>query len=109
MTPLATSAVVLSVSLLLGGAAHAEDYLLTIKNHQFVPKELLLPAGQRVKILVKNQDASPAEFESSDLNREKVIAANGEITVYVGPLDPGRYAIFDDFHRETTAGVIVAK
>jgi len=95
--------------MLLGGAAYAEDYLLTIKNHQFTPKELVIPAGQRAKIIVRNQDATPAEFESSDLNREKVVGANGEITLFVGPLDAGRYGFFDDFHRETTTGVIIAK
>jgi plastocyanin len=80
-----------------------------MKNHQFTPKELLVPAGQKVKITVRNQDATPAEFESSDLNREKVVSANSEISVFVGPLDPGRYVFFDDFHRETTSGVIIAK
>jgi len=101
--------IALSLSMLLGGAAYAEDYLLTIKNHQFTPKELVIPAGQRAKIIVRNQDATPAEFESSDLNREKVVGANGEITLFVGPLDAGRYGFFDDFHRETTTGVIIAK
>ncbi len=99
----------LSASLLLGGTAQAEDYVLTLKNHAFMPRELVLPAGQRVKITVRNQDATPAEFESSDLNREKVVAANSEINVFVGPLDPGHYGFFDDFHRDTTTGVIVAK
>ncbi len=30
-------------------------------------------------------------------------------TVYVGPLDKGRYAFFDDFHRATGNGVLVAE
>ncbi len=97
------------VSLLFVAAAHAEDFVITIKDHQFAPKELTVPAGQKVKLIIKNQDATPAEFESSDLNREKVVGANGEITVFVGPLDAGRYAYFDDFHRATTTGVIIAK
>ena len=91
------------------GMAHAEDYLLTLQGHQFAPKELSVPAGQRVKIVVRNQDATPAEFESSDLNREKIVAAHSEITVFVGPLDAGRYGFFDDFHRDTTTGVLIAK
>lgn len=99
----------LSACLLFSVAAHAEDYVLTLKNNQFSPKVLNVPAGQKVKITVKNQDATPAEFESSDLNREKVVGANSEITIFIGPLNAGSYGFFDDFHRETTTGTIVAK
>lgn len=90
-------------------AARAEDYVITLKDHQFAPQELTVPAGQKVKIIVRNQDATFAEFESSDLNREKVVAGNSEIFMYIGPLDAGRYGYFDDYHRTTTTGVIVAK
>ena len=89
--------------------AHADDYVITLKNNQFSPKELTIPAGEKVKITVKNTDATPSEFESSDLNREKVVGANSEIIVYIGPLDPGSYGYFDDFHRDTTTGTIIAK
>jgi hypothetical protein len=94
---------------LLSTTAYADDYVLTMKDHQFVPKELTIPADQKVKIIVKNQDSTPAEFESSDLNREKVVEANGEITVFVGPLSAGKYGFFDDFHRDTTTGTLIAK
>lgn len=99
----------LSAYLLLAAAAYAEDYVLTLKNHQFSPRVLTIPAGQKIKIIVKNQDATPAEFESSDLDREKVAGANSEITVFIGPLDAGSYGYFDDFHRDTTTGIIIAK
>jgi len=99
----------LSAYLLFSAAAHAEDYVLTLKINQFSPKVLTIPAGQKIKITVKNQDATPAEFESSDLNREKVVGANSEITLFIGPLDAGSYGYFDDFHRDTTTGVIIAK
>ena len=100
----------LTASAMTASARAAEPQAqLVIKNHQFTPKELVVPAGQRARITVKNQDPTPAEFESSDLNREKVVGANAEITLFVGPLDAGRYGFFDDFHRETTTGVIVAK
>ena len=103
--PLAALAVTLSFS----ASAYAEDYVITIKGNQFSPKELTIPAGQKVKITVKNLDATPAEFESSDLNREKVVGANSEIIVFIGPLDVGHYGYFDDFHRDTTTGIIIAK
>lgn len=90
-------------------AAHAEDYVLSIKDHQFAPRELAIPADQKIKITIKNLDSTPAEFESSDLNREKVVSANSEITVFVGPLSAGSYGFFDDFHRDTTTGTLIAK
>jgi plastocyanin len=101
--------VALSASLLFPAAAHAENYVITLKNNQFSPGELTIPAGQKVKLIVTNQDAAPAEFESSDMNREKVVGANSEIIIYIGPLDAGSYGYFDDFHRDTTTGVIIAK
>lgn len=101
--------VLLTVSLIFSTAARADDYMLTLKSNQFSPKELVIPAGQKVKITIKNQDTTPAEFESYDLNREKIVSANGEIIVLIGPLEPGSYAFFDDFHRDTTKGIVVAK
>ena len=90
-------------------AARAEDYVLTLKDHKFSPQELVIPADQKVKITVKNQDPTPAEFESSDLSREKVVSANSDIIVLVGPLKAGSYKYFDDMHRNTTTGVITVK
>jgi plastocyanin len=103
-----TTVVALSLGLMLSAAAHAEDYVITIKNSQFSPAELFVPVGKKVKITVKNQDAIPAEFESSDLNREKVVTANSEIFIFIGPLEAGSYGFFNDFHPESK-GSIVAK
>ena len=88
--------------------ADGDEYVITIQNKIFSPKELIIPAAQKIKIRVKNLDSSPAEFESSDLNREKVVGANSEIILFVGPLDAGRYNYLDDFHHESS-GVIVVK
>ena len=90
-------------------AAYADDYVITLKDHQFSPQALTVPEGQKIKITVKNKDATPAEFESSDLNREKVVGGNSDMVVFLGPLEAATYAYFDDFHRETTQGTIVAK
>lgn len=109
MTKILLCVALLVAGLLFMSQAKAEDYLLTIKDHQFTPKELTIPADLKVKIIVKNQDATPAEFESSDLNREKTVDGNSEISVFVGPLSSGRYKFFDDFHRDTTTGVLIAK
>ena len=88
-------------------AAHAfaatDEFTLTLKNHVFEPKELKLPAGKKVKLLVVNQDATPAEFESKPLAREKVIAGKSTGTVNLGPLKAGRYDFVEEYH-ETEAG-----
>lgn len=89
-------------------AARADDYVITLKDHQFSPKELSIPAGQKVKVTVKNMDSSPAEFESHDLNREKVVSANSEVVIFVGPLNAGSYNYFDEFHPDAK-GTITAK
>ena len=80
---------------------------LIIKNHRFEPAELKVPAGQRVKLLVHNQDATPEEFESHALNREKVIPAGAKATIFIGPLSPGRYTFFGEYNPATAQGVVV--
>lgn len=107
--PLALSALALAISILFSSAAHADDYVITIKDHKFSPEQLTIPTGQKIKLTIKNLDSTAAEFESSDLNREKVVSGNSEIVVYVGPLNAGSYNYFDDFHRATTKGSIIAK
>lgn len=99
----------LLIALLLPFSAHAADYMLTIKDHQFQPAELTIPSGTKIKLLIENQDASPEEFDSHPLNREKVITGHSTATVYIGPLSPGRYTFTGEFHEATAQGVIVAQ
>jgi plastocyanin len=102
---------VLGLILMLPLLAFAADEVFTIqiKNHRFEPAELTVPAGKKVKLLVENLDATPEEFESHELNREKVIAGNGKATVYIGPLAPGKYPYYGEFNQATANGVIIAK
>ena len=69
------SLVALGLVMSFSASAHADEYVLTLKDHHFSPKTLSIPAGQKVKLTIKNLDPTPAEFESSDLNREKVIGS----------------------------------
>jgi len=89
-------------------AAPAEFHI-TIKDHRFQPSELVIPAGQKVKLLIENQDPTPEEFESHPLNREKVIPGYSQGTIYIGPLQPGSYPFFGEFHPKTANGQIIAK
>jgi hypothetical protein len=90
-------------------AADPPEFTLTIKDHRYVPTELTIPANTKVKLIVVNKDATAEEFESHDLNREKVVTGNASIGVYVGPLKPGRYNFFGDFHQDTAQGVLIAR
>jgi heme/copper-type cytochrome/quinol oxidase subunit 2 len=67
------------------------EVMVVIRDHKFDPAEIRVPSGQKVKLIVHNQDATPEEFESHELNREKVIAPGTKVNIYIGPLKPGRY------------------
>lgn len=102
---------VILTALLLPVLACAADlnYELSIQNHQFSPAELKVPAGKKVKLIVINRDATPEEFESHALNREKVIAGKARANVYIGPLSPGRYPFVGEFNEKTAKGAIVVE
>jgi plastocyanin domain-containing protein len=90
-------------------AAQEATYTLVIKDHGFQPAEIEIPAGQKIALIVKNDDPTPEEFESTELRREKVVPGGEQITVYIGPLKPGRYEFFGDFNPKTARGHIIAK
>ncbi len=90
-------------------SAEEPVYEIVIKDHRFTPAALEVPAGKKVKVVVKNEDPTPEEFESYDLNREKIVAGNSKITVFIGPLKPGSYKYFGEFHMDTANGTIEAK
>jgi hypothetical protein len=84
------------------------EITITIRDHRFEPAEVHVPSGQRVKLIVDNQDPTPEEFESRVLKKEKVIPGKSKGTVVIGPLRPGRYPFVGEFNESTAQGVIVA-
>ncbi len=80
---------------------------IDIKAQAFTPAEIHVPAGVKVELHIVNDDALPAEFESTDLSREIVVPAHGQVKVFIGPLDAGRYRFFNDFHQESEGWVVV--
>ena len=97
--------------LALSHAANADDasFNLTLKDHRFAPAELTIPANQRVRLVVKNLDATPAEFESKNFKAEKVVPAGREVSLTIGPLKPGTYEFFDEYHEAETKGRLIVK
>lgn len=92
-------------------ARAAEELIIeiSIKDHKFAPDAVKLPAGKSAKLVVKNLDATPEEFESNDIGFEKVIAGNSEATIRVKPLEAGTYIFFGEFHMDTALGHIVVE
>ena len=106
--PTITVALAASFFCLWAQAAEPE-FALVIKNHRFDPAEVRVPAGQRVKLIVHNQDSTAEEFESHSLNREKVIPAGSKASIFIGPLKPGRYTFFGEYNEATAKGAVVAE
>lgn len=90
-------------------AAQTDDYVLTIKDHRFNPTEIKVPANKRVQITVVNEDPTPEEFESKEMKVEKVIPGKSKGVVRIGPLKPGRYPFFGEFHEATAKGTLIAE
>jgi hypothetical protein len=99
-----------AAALLLCGSVQAQQAVsvhITVKNHRFEPAEVHAPANRPILLSIRNQDPAAMEFESVGLRVEKVIAANGQGTINLRPLQPGRYPFFDDFHPETRGTLVV--
>ena len=67
------------------------EYVIKILHHQFVPAELHIPQGIKIRIVLDNQDDTAEEFDSHSLNREKHLLPKSQATIFIGPLAPGRY------------------
>lgn len=89
--------------------AQTKEFKITIKDHKFIPSNLEIPANEKVKLLVENQDKTVEEFESHDFNREKIIPTGKTVAIFIGPLKPGTYKYFGDFNQATAQGTITAK
>lgn len=90
-------------------ADEVQTFTITLKDHKFDPATLKVPANQPFKLIVQNLDPTPEEFESKDLNREKIVAGGGKITMPFKPLKPGTYGYYGEFNASTAQGTIVAE
>lgn len=100
-----------AVLVALGPQANATDDLavrLTVKNGGFEPTEIQGPPGERMKLEITNGTGTSVEFESFELDRERVIPPGKTVTIYVSGLETGRYEFFDDFNP-TRRGALVIK
>jgi hypothetical protein len=103
--------VLLLVNFLVASAVSAAtpEIQIEIRDHLFYPSTVEVPANQKVRLFIINNDPTPEEFESYELNREKVIPGNGKTVIFIGPLPPGEYPFFGEFFPKTAQGKVVAK
>jgi hypothetical protein len=80
---------------------------LTLKDYRFTPDVITIPANQRVKIELTNEDATGDDIESKDLHVDKEVAALGHVTFFIGPLTPGTYAFKAEKSAATAHGTVV--
>jgi len=103
---------VLLAGLCLGGPAIADDPTpinVILKDHRFAPSEIHVPAGKRMVLIVRNEDTTPEEFDSTALQIEKVIVGGTYGTIRLRPLGPGRYPFMGEFHPDNAQGVVVSE
>lgn len=93
----------------MSAQAQTPVFEIEIREHLFYPSELKIPAGQKVKLIIHNRDATPEEFESYELNREKVIIGNTQGIVFIGPLKAGEYPFFGEFNPKTAQGKVIVE
>ena len=93
-------------------AAHAVDeatFRIQFDDGTITPRRLEIPANRRIVLELVNIGKTPAEFESRELRKEKVLAPGSSSSMVIRTLDPGEYEFFDDFHPESPPAVLVAK
>jgi hypothetical protein len=109
------SAALLFVLALVGAPAlpaRAEEtatFRIEFNDGKVAPLRLDVPANKTLEIELVNKGQGPAEFESKQLRKEKVIAPGATVSMVIRGLDPGEYDFFDDFHPDAPPAVLVAK
>ena len=91
------------------GAADPTTVKLTLKNHQFAPSEIHVPAGAPVTLIIRNEDSSAEEIDSPQLKIEKIIAGGEEVSLTLRPLDKGSYPFVGEYHEDWAKGTLIAE
>ena len=100
-----------AAALLAATTVHADapaTVTLVLKDHHFTPSTFSAPAGQKLRIVLINQDTATEEFDSHDLKVEELVTPNGKVSFNIGPLKPGTYSFMGEFHAATAQGRVTA-
>lgn len=94
------------------GSASADElntYPVVIRDGHITPAQLEVPAGKKIKLVLRNEGPGPSEFENLDLRVEKVLAPGASSFVVIHSLKPGNYRFFDEFHPSASGMMLIAK
>lgn len=92
-------------------AAEGEGPVFSVhfSNGVISPSIIEVPANARFKLELHNDGATPIEFESIPLRKEKVLSPGASSFLIFRSLDAGNYAFFDDFHLDMPPARLIAK
>ena len=82
---------------------------IVMKDGLFSPPRVQVPAGKRVKLVLKNAGRGPAEFENLGMHIEKVLAPGVTSFVVLHALKPGEYRFVDEFRPGSEGLTVVAR
>lgn len=105
-------ALLIAAALASPTVARADDdptFRIEFRDGVITPLRIEVPANTRIRLELFNKGTTPAEFESLELRKEKVLAPGSETVMVLRRLDPGEYAFFDDFHLDMPKAIVVAK
>ena len=89
--------------------ADKPEFEIAIRQHLFEPSVIVVPANTKIKLWVSNEDKTPEEFESYELNREKVVLGGQRSLIFIGPLPAGEYPFFGEFNPKSAQGKIIVE
>ena len=84
-------------------------FTIEFKDGTVAPLRTEVPTNKQFQLFLRNDGKTPAEFESSELRKEKVLAPKTTAILVFRTLDPGEYPFFDDFHPDAPKAVLIAK
>jgi hypothetical protein len=109
LSAISMAAILLSCGPSTPRAEEEQIFQIEFKDGTVVPQRLEVPANRPFRLQLINSGDTPAEFESNELRKEKVLAPKSSAILVFRTLDPGEYAFFDDFHPDAPKAVLVAK
>ncbi len=101
-------AAALSAGPALAAPPEGPTFTLVLRDHRFSPAVFNAPIGQKLRIVLLNQDSATEEFDSHDLKVEEIVTPGSRISFTVGPLKRGIYHFMGEFHPQTAQGMINA-
>lgn len=84
-------------------------YDIVANDGRLTPERLEVPAGQRLRLNLRNEGPGPLEFENPDMHVEKVLSAGASSFVVLPKLEPGEYNFTDEFNPVTGNLTVIVK